>query len=64
VAAAISFDLAFLFLPIAHWWWAVSSQYLCTSGFPDMHNRDNHGTGVDSGRNLDFRLEKEPESIF
>jgi len=29
-----------------------------------MHNRDNHGTGVDSGRNLDFRLEKEPESIF
>jgi len=33
VAAAISFDLAFLFPCFAHWWCAVSSQYLCESVF-------------------------------
>jgi len=34
----------------------------CTVGL--VTGRDDHGAGVDSGRNLHFRPEQEPESIF
>jgi len=40
-------------------------QFFCSFNLHKCtHIRDDHGSGVDSGRSLHFRLEQESESIF